>query len=199
MNKTSLKMAKAKLSKKRYPLVERVTVFLIPYLVLLLTVFFVLDNPFWTVVDLSSYETGLTIFDGVIVFFFALDLVFKWRHIHNLQKFVKLYWIDIIATFPIYLLIRTYSELVSIFRIGEEVSRTAETLGHEAVVLHDSELLKEGKLMKEAALLKETSFLRSMRFLQRLFRMLKARLFFTHKVLHQVSKDQMLPEQNSSY
>ena len=180
-----------KLEKKRYHLIEKTTVFLIPYLVLLLTVFFVLDNPFWTIVDLISYETGLTVFDGIIVFFFSLDLAFKWKHIHNLQKFVKLYWIDILATFPVYLMIRTYSEIVSIFRVGEEVSRTAETLGHEAVMLRDSELLKEGKLMKEAALVKETAFLRSMRFVQQSFRILKGRLFFTHKMLHHVSKHQL--------
>src|SRR3989344_2285716 len=122
---------------------ERITVWAIPYLVLLLTILFILDNPFWTLLDLRRFDTALLVFDAVIIFFFTADLVFKWIRIHELKLFIKLYWIDILAVFPIYLILRTYSEVRSLFRIGEEITLTAQTLGHEAVMLRDAELLKE--------------------------------------------------------
>ena len=76
----------------------------IPFIVILLAIIIVLEF----FVDAHSFEPWLIYADWVIIAFFIADLVFKWRHVRNLTKFIRLYWLDIIAVFPFYLIIRTY-------------------------------------------------------------------------------------------
>ena len=160
---------------------EKFTNRIIPFLVILLAVLLIIDNPFWKLVDLQEHQLALDIFDGIIVFFFVIDLTYKWFKVRKIPRFIRLYWIDIIAVFPFYLGFRVYREIADFFRIGEEVTETAQKIAHETILLKETELLKEQRLLRDTELLKETKpGIRFLRFVQRLLRALKGRFYVTH-------------------
>ncbi len=177
---------------------EHFTDHVIPILVIILAIVLILENPLWTIYPLGEHTTWMAIFDGLIVFFFLSDLVFKWVKTKNIRRFFRLYWIDIIAVFPFYLAFRAYAEVASVFRIGEEVSETGQKLAHEAVLLREAktlaeaeQLAKQARLLseaeaigKEAKIAKEISILnRIVRPIQNAFRLLKGRLYASHRAL----------------
>lgn len=164
---------------------EHFTDHVIPFLVIALAVVLVLENPFWTIVHLSEYEPWITIFDWIIVFFFVTDLVFKWFKTKNVRKFLKLYWLDVVAVFPFYLAFRAYAEVAAAFKVGEEISETGQKLAHEAVLLRETRTLKEAEeLTKEARIAREAGAVeRSIRAVQRFLRSLKGRFYTSHRAL----------------
>lgn len=177
---------------------EHLTDDVIPYLVILLSIALILQNPFWTILPLDTYGPLMTIFDFVLVFFFVVDLTFKWFQTKNVRKFFKLYWLDIVAVFPFYLAFRAYEEIAAVFRVGAEFSESGQKLAHEAVLLREARLIqeaeqlaKESRLAKEAELLaKEASLAaeakitsRGIRGGQNVLRMLKGRLYASHRAM----------------
>jgi hypothetical protein len=164
---------------------EHFTDHVIPYLVVALAIILILENPFWILVHLEEYEPWITVFDSVIVFFFVVDLVFKWFRTRNVRRFLRLYWLDIVAVFPFYLGFRAYAEIAGIFRVGEELSETAQKLAHEAVLLREARMFREAEeLAKEARIAREASVVsRSIRGIQRLMRALRGRLYFSHRTV----------------
>ncbi len=170
---------------------EHFTDHIIPYLVVALAIVLVLENPFWTLVHLGEYEPWITIFDSVIVFFFVVDLIFKWFKTKNVRTFFKLYWLDMVAVFPFYLAFRAYAQIAGIFRIGEEISETAQKLAHEAVLLREARMFREAEeVAKEARLVREAGVVgRSIRSVQRLLRALRGRFYTSHRVLIAVHEE----------
>jgi hypothetical protein len=164
---------------------EHFTDHVIPYLVIALAIVLVLENPFWTLVHLEEYEPWITVFDTLVVFFFVSDLLFKWFKTRDVRKFLQLYWLDIVAVFPFYLAFRAYAQIVGVFRIGEELSETAQKLAHEAVLLREARMFEEAeKVAKEARVAREMGVLgRSIRAVQRLLRAFKGRVYTSHRVL----------------
>lgn len=148
----------------------------VPYLLVLLAALLILEF----LVDLQHYEPWVSIADYVIVSFFVLDLFFKWNHVRNLRTFVKLYWIDILAVFPFYLMFRLYGLLAGVLIGGEEIA-VGQKIAHEAVLLREAELGKEAKLIGQVRLVN------GIRFVQRLFRIIKARLHIARKEMHKRS------------
>ncbi len=164
---------------------EHFTDHIIPVLVLLIAIALVLENPFWTLVQLSDYEPWMSVFDGVIVFFFVVDLAFKWFKTRNVRRFFRLYWIDIVAVFPFYLLFRAYSELATVFRAGEEITESGQKIAHEAILLREASMLREAEeAAKEARIARETKVVgRSIKGVQRFLRVMKGRLYTSHRAL----------------
>ncbi len=150
---------------------EHFTDHIIPYLVILLAVILVLENPFWTLVHLDAYEPVVTIVDSVIVFFFVVDLVFKWFKTRRIRKFLKLYWLDIVAVFPFYLGFRAYAELAGLF-IVEEFAETGQKVAHEAVLLREAKLARQTRVAG-----------RGIRMGQRVLRFFRGRFYTSHKAL----------------
>ncbi len=155
----------------------------IPYLLVILAVLLVLEF----IIELEHYEPWVTAADYVIVGFFVTDLYFKWNHVQNVKMFVRLYWIDIIAVFPFYLLFRLYG-LVTGILIGAEELGIGQKFAHEAVLVREAELLKEAKLAREIRLLREARLFRALRFFQRLLRAIKARMHIVRREMHKRSK-----------
>ena len=115
----------------------------------------------------------------VIVSFFVIDLMFKWHHTPKLSKFVKLYWIDIIAVFPFYLLFRVYFVARELIGAGEQIQK----------VLHEAVLLRETKILRQAGI--TSTFAKQGRIVQtiaRSLRILRARWYITHWHIQKVSK-----------
>ncbi len=130
-----------------------------------------IDNPLWSFIDLHLYEPFVSIFDGIIVLFFLVDLTFKWLHVKDALRFVKLYWLDLIAVMPFYLIFRVYSRTLAFVLTAEELA-AAQQLAHEAVLVREAEMLKEAKVIaREEQLLKEAKpLIRWIRSISRMFR-----------------------------
>lgn len=147
----------------------------IPVMLVILTVLIILEFTKYGVI----YHDYILLVDYVIVSFFVVDLIFKWNHIRNFKEFVKLYWIDIIAVFPFYLIFRAFYLVREIVILSEEAPKYL----HELVLLRETRLLREfefAKLLHEAEyarLLKEARFVRvAARFL----RIIRARWYLAY-------------------
>ena len=152
----------------------------IPLLVILLMVVIILDNPLWEIYDLDRYETSMIIFSTIIFFFFFVDLFFKWQRIKRLGKFIRLYWIDILAVFPFYLGFRAYQEIAYFFLESGDITKAAQELTHESIIL------KEAKILKT---LKETKpLLKIMKVTQGLIKIWSNRLCLAHYHLRELSR-----------
>ncbi|MBU2497031.1 MAG: hypothetical protein KJ767_03160 [Nanoarchaeota archaeon] len=146
----------------------------VPYLLILLAIVIILDNPLWSLVDLHEYETPVLIFDTIVVLFLVADLVFKWYHIRNVKKFFRFYWLELIAVFPFYLVFRIYVFAAEIAKAGEEVNRIL----HEAILTREANLLREARFVQEAekTLIESRPFTRMLRSISRFFRLIVLRL-----------------------
>lgn len=126
----------------------------------------------------DKYEPWVTILDAAIVFVFILDLIMKWRRVHDIKKFVKLYWLEILAVFPFYLIFRAFAFFRDFGQGSELVQKT----------LHESAILREGREIE--ALAKEERLAgRLLRVGQRSIRVLAARLVHAHKRLFKAHQD----------
>ena len=155
--------------------IERFVDEVIPYMLVLLTIFIVVE--FTGVAE--EYHSYIIWADYVIVSFFVIDLMFKWHHTPKLSKFVKLYWIDIIAVFPFYLLFRVYFVARELIGAGEQIQK----------VLHEAVLLRETKILRQAGI--TSTFAKEGRIVQaiaRSLRILRARWYITHWHIQKVSK-----------
>lgn len=160
---------------------------IIPYLIIILLIILVLD---FTTDYIKKYHLLVAAFDVFVVSAFVIDLIFKYNHLKNKKKFVRLYWLDILAVFPIYLLFRAYATLAKIFLERQitqlqQVTHVAVTIEREAAVLE-----KEAMLAKEAKLAKFNIFGRILRAVQRLLRLIAARFKLVHAHLHKTSLEQ---------
>ena len=170
MKKRPIKEFKGVLGK-----IERFVDKCIPFALIAITIILILENPFWILVHLENYEPWIGIIDLIIVLFFVVDLIFKWFTVRHWKKFVKLYWIDIIAVFPFYLATRAWISIASLVRLGEEFGEGQKFL-HEFLLLRETELVREARLVRETELFKEFKpFMRALRSVQRFIRFVAGR------------------------
>lgn len=161
---------------------------LIPYALLALLVLIVLE--FTT--DTTPYQAAITLVDETVLAIFVLDLCFKYHRVKTTMQFFRTYWLELIAVFPFYLVIRAYTTLLELSRGVEEGQKVL----HEAALLREARLVEEGRLLREARvaeeearLLRESNFFwRMIRTVQRGIRLLFARLLFVHKLLFHARK-----------
>jgi len=120
-------------------------------------------------VDLHEYEPWVSLIDSFVISFFIVDLYFKWRSVHGMKEFFKMYWLDLLAVFPFYLLFRFLIFATEIARVEE-----AQKFLHEAALLRDTAKgAREIKAVEESS--KLIRFLeRSIRPLQRIIRFIAA-------------------------
>lgn len=113
---------------------------IIPYLVILLLFVIIIEFFFHEIAE--EYQAFISFADWLIVFVFVLDLGFKYERMRAVPKFLRKYWIEIIAVFPFFLMFRVFEEigiLLGLVRAGEGV-REVQAVLHEGV-----ELEKYGK------------------------------------------------------
>lgn len=131
---------------------EHFTDRVIPYLLFLLGIILTLEFGFKTKAEL--YYNYIVIADIIIIFFFSLDLIFKYNRVRKFKPFIKRYWLDIIAVFPFFLLVRAVEEILLFFRISEEVSAGQKFLH---LGIETEKIVEEEKALSElSALQKET-------------------------------------------
>jgi len=116
---------------------------IIPYSLVLL-LFLIIGEIFFSE-KVEPYSLYVSVLDGLIIFIFVIDLIFKYVRIRNFPKFFKKYWLEIIAVFPAFLVLRLVEEFIIIARLGEtfeSVGETAQSAIHEVVGVE-----KEGKIL----------------------------------------------------
>lgn len=146
----------------------------IPFMLVLLAILIVLEFS-----DLIDAHHGFVLsLDYFIIAFFVIDLLFKWYRVHDSLKFIKLYWIDLLAVFPFYTIYRLYSYTAEIILATEQTQK----LMHEAVLLKETKILQEAE--KGTKIIKEGRFIRVV---ARVLRVLRARWYVTSWHIHAAS------------
>ncbi len=139
--------------------------------------------------NFEKYEPWVTIADVAVVCVFGLDLILKYRRVHDTKKFVRLYWLELLAVFPFYLVFRGFSILQDFISVGP-TSEVAQRALHESSLLRESREL--GVIAKEERLAGS-----AIRLVQRSLRLIAARLRHAYKRLryahHKVNNVQHYP------
>jgi len=147
----------------------------IPFMGALLTFIIILEFTKYA----EQYHDIILAADYLIIIFFVTDLIFKWYHTRKVSKFIKLYWIDIIAVFPFYLIFRMYIVTREIITVGEQAQK----------FLHEAVLAREIKLFREVGTLPKIARQgRIIRLFARSLRILRARWYIVHWHLQKLSK-----------
>lgn len=160
---------------------------LIPFLLLLLLLIIGGELAFHEFI-IKHYAT-VQVLDWIIVFFFVVDLIFKYNRMRDLPKFLKASWLEIIAVFPFFLIFRFFEGLFGLFGVGETVTRTQQ-------IVH----IVEGTEKEIAAVAEEGGragrFSRFLRPIARSFRFLK---LSNPKVRNKTKKDLIEAEKDVEY
>ena len=99
---------------------------IIPYSLVLL--FFVIIGEIFFAHEIEPYHVFVSVLDGLIIFIFVLDLTFKYIRIKIIPKFIRKYWLEIIAIFPAFLVIRIVEEFAIIVNLEESILISQEVL-----------------------------------------------------------------------
>ena len=119
---------------------------ILPALIVLLAII-VLDLGFSEFVEERHLHTYILAADYSIIGLFVVDLIFKYNRTRHIPKFLRKYWLDILAVFPFFLLFRLFELAAGAFSFV--VSESAQTI--QAIVHEGLEVEKEGaKLLREA-------------------------------------------------
>ena len=98
----------------------------IPYLLILLL--FVIIGEIFFAHKIEPYRMFVSVIDGFIIFVFVIDLIFKYIRIRNLPKFFKNYWLEIIAIFPAFLILRVMEEFAIIVKLEESIGISQDVI-----------------------------------------------------------------------
>ena len=102
----------------------------IPYALVLL-LFLIIGEVFFTD-KFEPFSIYISIIDTLIIIIFIVDLGFKYARTRNVPKFLKKYWIEIIAIFPAFLVVRIVEEFIIIANLEESFILSQEALEVEA-------------------------------------------------------------------
>jgi len=98
----------------------------IPYLLILLL--FVIIGEIFFAHETDPYRMFVSVIDSFIIFVFVIDLIFKYIRIRNFPKFFKNYWLEIIAIFPAFLILRVMEEFVIIVKLEESIGISQDVI-----------------------------------------------------------------------
>ena len=103
---------------------------LIPYSLVLL-LFIIIGEVFFTQ-EIEHFSIYISFLDGMIITIFIVDLGFKYVRTKNIPKFFKKYWIEIIAIFPAFVVVRIIEEIVVFANLEQTLVLSQEALEVEA-------------------------------------------------------------------
>ena len=95
-----------------------------------------------------------------------------------MKVFIRLYWIDILAVFPFYLIFRVYLFFTEFVKTAEQAQKAL----HEFILIRETKLVEES--FKEAEILAKTGRAeRLLKLAQRFVRISVGRFYFTRSLL----------------
>jgi len=98
----------------------------IPYTLILLLLLIIAEIFFADKIE--SYHINVSVVDGFIIGIFVVDLAFKYIRTKNIPKFFRTYWLEIIAVFPAFLVLRLIEEFIIIVNIEESIVISQEVI-----------------------------------------------------------------------
>lgn len=99
---------------------------IIPYSLIIL--FFLIIGGLFFEHEIEPYEKYVSVIDSIIIFIFVLDLMFKYVRVKDIPKFFKRYWLEIIAIFPAFLVLRIVEEFAIIVNLEESIVASQEVI-----------------------------------------------------------------------
>ncbi len=111
---------------KRWHTLEVIVDRSIPYCLLLLLGVIALEIFFSERV--KPYHSFVSAIDYAIILVFVVDLSFKYQRIHSIPIFLRKYWLEIIAVFPAFLVIRLFEEFARVANLERSVLVAQDTL-----------------------------------------------------------------------
>ncbi len=111
---------------------------MIPLLLMALIFFMIIEEIF---PESNIVRLSVDIYDGILVLFFVSDLVFKYKRTRNTAVFIKKYWLLIIASFPLFLVVR-FLEVFGIAREAREAQQMAQSIRRLRGAARSSRLLR---------------------------------------------------------
>src|SRR3989338_7534624 len=98
----------------------------IPYALILL-LFLIIGEIFFTE-QIEHYSLFVSTIDCFIIGAFVFDLLFKYQHSKNVPEFLRKHWLQIIALFPAFLIVRLVEEFFVITRLEDVIKFSQEAL-----------------------------------------------------------------------
>jgi len=102
----------------------------IPYALVLL-LFLILGEIFFSN-KIEPFTFYVSVIDAIIIALFVVDLAFKYVRSKSIPKFFKAHWMEIIAIFPAFLVVRIFEEFIIIANLEETILLSQEGLEVEA-------------------------------------------------------------------
>ena len=99
---------------------------LIPYTLILL-LFLIIGEVFFSD-NFHYYSYFVSIVDYLVIGVFALDLFFKYRHVRSIPRFLRTYFLEILALFPAFLIVRILEEILTVTGLESTVRFSQEAL-----------------------------------------------------------------------
>ena len=99
---------------------------LIPYALAVLLVFIVLEVFF--AARFQYYSFFVSALDGFVIGIFILDLFFKYRHIRSVPRFLRTYFLEILALLPAVLIVRALEEFLVVTGMDDAIKFSQEAL-----------------------------------------------------------------------
>ncbi len=139
--------------------------------VLLIVFLFVIAVEIFFPQEIEPFKNHIDIFDTTLILLFALDLFFKYQRMMNFPKFIKKYWLQIIAIVPFYAVFRVMEYL----QLAELASKGGQFVNETQFVRGPALLIREAQ---KAEGISRTQNLLRFKPLARLPRLLEAIPFF---------------------
>src|SRR3989338_4432154 len=122
---------------------------IIPLLLVVLLVVSIIETAF---PESHIIRLSVDIYDGIVVLVFISDLTFKYHRMrNNVPGFLRKYWLEIVASFPLFLVIRflEFAGFAQRAVEGQQVARSVRQL---------REVARASRLLRFTASLQEFKF-----------------------------------------
>jgi len=103
---------------KKYTRTKKIELFidaLIPYSLVVLFISIILELTHSEIMD--HYKLLVGVIDWGIIALFSVDLYFKYKKVASAKEFFRKYWMDIIATIPLFVVLRISRGFIYVFRM----------------------------------------------------------------------------------
>ncbi len=123
--------------------------------------------------EIEPYYLYIEIVDAIIILIFIVDLIFKYQRVRNTSKFIRKYWLEIIAVLPFFLVFRALEGFARISGLIEETTKEGQQVVHAGIEISREFSKAEKEAEAAAKLSRGERFTRFLRPIARSIRFLK--------------------------
>src|SRR3989344_2134788 len=149
---------------------------IIPYLILVLLAVIIIDLFFNNLAE--QYKIQISLIDGFIILVFVIDLIYKYNRVRNFPKFVKEYWLEILAVLPFYLIFRVIETTIGFLELSGIIKQSQNILHSGVEVEREISLITKEAEEIEKIGARTNKFARIFRTVERTPRLMTASRFY---------------------